>query len=240
VGGAVIIPIWSLLFHRISGSKSYFQADRAVPLRYAKAILPGALLFFVLPTIALFIPGTSLNALQAILAFWQFGPIFANIPLWLASYLQSSTKPTSGPSKNTDLPHLRALYAFLVALSVAVHWYTIYGISTSLDPDVTYAKVFVPSTYTWAKSLDWGVMYIFQWDWILCGLCNVIPAWVAVCDVQRVTKGKATLENLLEGFIIVTTITVGGGPGAALAAVWYWREEKLAAFEGGSGGKKVQ
>jgi hypothetical protein len=184
----------------------------------------------------MFTPGSSLDTLQAIIAFWQFGPIFANIPLWFASYFPSSNS-TSYKSKTADLRHLKVLYVFVFALCVAVHWYTIYGISTSTNPDVTYAKVFIPSTYTWAKSLDWGLLYIFQWDWILWGLCCVIPAWVAVCDVQRVTKGQATVENMLEGFIMVTT---GGGPGAALAAVWYWREEKLAAFEGGAGVKKVR
>jgi hypothetical protein len=158
------------------------------------------LLFYVIPTIAIYFPGNSLATLQAILAFWQFGPIFVNIPFW----------------------------------------YTIYSISTSPNPDVSYAKVFVPSTYTWAKSLDWGLLYIFQWDWILIGLCNVVPAWIAVCDVQRVTTGEVTVEKLLGSFIVVTTLTVGGGPGAAIAAVWYWRKEKLAAFEGGSGVKKVQ
>jgi hypothetical protein len=203
-------------------------------LQYAGAILLGILLFFVIPLIAMFIPGISLDTLQAIIAFWQFGPIFANIPLWFAPYFPSSKSQTA------DLPHLKILYAFVFALCVAVHWTTIYGISTATNPDVTYAKVFIPSTYTWAKSLDWGLIYIFQWDWILWGLCCVIPAWVAVCDVQRVTKGQVTIENLLESFIVVTTITVGGGPGAALAAVWYWREEKLAAYEGGNGVKKVQ
>jgi hypothetical protein len=178
----------------------------------------------------MFIPGHSLDALQAIIAFWQFGPIFANIPLWIASYLPSS-QSTSLKSKTADLPPLKILYAFCFALCVVVHFYTIYGISTSANPDVTFAKVFVPSTYTWAESFDWGLLYIFQWDWVVLGLCMVIPAWVAVCDIQRVTKGEVTYGNLLGSFIVVTSITVGGGPGAAMAAIWYWREEKMAALE---------
>jgi hypothetical protein len=196
-------------------------------------------LFFVVPTIAMFIPGHSLDALQASIAFWQFGPIFVNIPLWIISYFPSAQSPAS-KFKTADLPHLKILYAFCFALCVVVHLCTIYGISTSANPDVTFAKVFVPSTYTWADSFDWGLLYVFQWDWVIWGLCMVISAWVAVCDVQRVTKGEVTYESLLGSFIVVMAIAVGGGPGAAMAGVWYWREEKLAALEGGSGMKKVQ
>ncbi|KAF1837895.1 hypothetical protein BDW02DRAFT_518089 [Decorospora gaudefroyi] len=238
IGGAVIVPIWMILFHRISGPKSYFQTGRAVPLPYARSILPGTIILYLIPTIALFVPGKSLATLQNLLAFWQFTPVLVNIPLWFAALSASSA--TGSKSKTADLPHLKILYAFLFTFCVGAHWYTIRGISTSTNPAVSFASVFVPSTYTWNKSMDWGVLYIFQWDWIVCGLMNILPAWIAVCDVLRLQKGGATLENWLEGFIMVMTLTIGGGPGAALAAVWFWREQKLATLEGGVKAKKAQ
>lgn len=71
---------------------------------------------------------------------------------------------------------------------------------------------------------------------------NIIPAWVAVCDVKRLEQGYTTLENYRKGFICVMMMTFWGGPGAAMAAVWYWREGKLAEIEekAGSGAKKLQ
>ena len=239
VGGACIVTIWWLVLHRVSGPKSYFQSGRTVPLRYARVILPGILLLYVVPTVALFVPGQSLNTMQNLIAFWQFAPIFANIPLWIA-FLSGSSTAVTAKNKNADVRSLKILYAFVFAVCVVAHWYTIRGISLSDNPDVTYARVFIPSTYTWKKGIDWGLLFIFQWDWIIIGSMCIIPSWVAVCDVQRMRNGEATLENIFESFLVVIAVTVMGGPGAALAAVWFWREGKMAEIEGASGVKKVQ
>ncbi|RMZ73160.1 fad binding domain-containing [Pyrenophora seminiperda CCB06] len=231
IGGAVMLPIWWLLLHRLSGPKSYFGTGRTVPLQYARLILPGTILLYLLPTLAMFLPYDNLSTLESAIAFWQFSPILVNIPLWLASLFTSSPSPSSPKTKNADLLHLKMLYAFLFILSVAVHWYTIAGIANSPNPDVSGARVFVPSTYTYRKSIDWGLLFIFQCDWLVVGASCLIAAWVAVTDVQRLRKGAASGENLLEGFIVVVTVAIGGGPGAALAAVWFWRRE-----DGGGGG----
>jgi hypothetical protein len=180
-----------------------------------------------------------LDTLQPLLAFWQFTPIFANIPLWFVSLSGSSTAVTA-QKKNADIRSLKFLYAVAFAVCVVAHWYTIRGISLSDNPDVTYARVFLPSTYTWKKSFDWGLIFIFQWDWIVIGSMCFISSWVAVCDVQRLRNGEATLENIFESFLAITAVTVMGGPGAALAAVWFWREGNMAEIEGASGVRKVQ
>ncbi|CAE7009140.1 hypothetical protein P3342_002968 [Pyrenophora teres f. teres] len=238
LGGAILIPIWWLLLHRMSGPKSYFGSGRAVPLKYARLILPGTIIFYVLPTIVMLLPHEKLSTHESTIAFWQFSPILVNIPLWFASLFSSSS--TYQKNKNADILHLRILYVFLFILSVAVHWYTIVGISTSENPDVTGARIFVPSTYTWKKSMDWGLLFIFQGDWLVVGMTYLIASWVALSDVQRLKKGAASVENVLEGFIAVMTIAIGGGPGAALAAVWFWREGKMAEVEGGMAVKKGQ
>ncbi|EDU40033.1 hypothetical protein PtrSN002B_002391 [Pyrenophora tritici-repentis] len=237
LGGAILVPIWWLLLHRMSGPKSYFRSGRAVPLQYARIILPGTIIFYVLPTIVMFLPYDNLSVHETTIAFWQFSPILVNVPLWLTPLFSSSS---TQKNKNADILHLRILYVFLFTLSVAVHWYTIVGISTSENPDVTGARVFVPSTYTWRKSMDWGLLFIFQCDWVIVGTSCLIASWVALSDMQRLKKGAASVENVLEGFIAVMTIAIGGGPGAALAAVWFWREGKMAEVEGGTAVKKGQ
>ena len=224
--------------HRLSGPKSYFGSGRVVPLQYARLILPGTVILYLLPTIAMLRPDKDLSTHESAIALWQFSPILVNIPFWLASLFSSPS--TSQRNKNADVFHLKILYIFLFILSVAGHWYTISGIATSENPDVTGARVFVPSTYTWRKSLDWGLLYIFQWDWIVLGTSCLVASWVALSDVQRLRKGAASIENVLEGFIIVLTITIGGGPSAALAAVWYWRESKMVEVEAAMGAKKGQ
>jgi hypothetical protein len=233
------VTLWWLALHRISSPKSYFQTGRTVPLPYARAILPGILLFYVVPTIALFIPGLDSDMLQNLLAFWQFTPILANIPLWFVALSGSSTVITT-KNKSADVRSLKVLYAFAFVLSVATHWITIRGISLSDNPDVTYARVFIPSTYTWKKGMEWGLLFIFQWDWLIIGSMYIIPSWVAICDVQRVKNGEATLENIFESFLVIAAVTAMGGPGATLAAVWFWREGKMAEIENTSGARKMQ
>lgn len=233
IGACVIVPIWWILFHRLSATKSYFSQGRAVPLPYARLILPATIILYVLPTIAMFMPGNDLNTVQNILAFWQVSPILVNIPLWLAAPFVSSPTSTSTTSKakTADLAHLKAIYGFFFVTSVAVHWYTIYGVSVSENPSVTYASVWVPSTYKWKNDLSAGILYLFQCDWIVTGLVHMIPAFIAVCDVQRLLHGTVTGEQVIEAGMAALSLTWLAGPGAALAAVWYWREGKLALIE---------
>ena len=202
-------------------------------------MLPAIVFLYIIPTIAIWYPADkSISTLQSVLAFWQFTPIFVNIPLWLVSL--TSSLNTTNQKKNADVFHLRIMYAVLFFFSVAVHWYSIYGISVSEHPDANYARVFIPSTYTWSKDIPWGLLWIFQWDWIVIGIMYIIPSWVAACDVQRMKKGEASLENVFESILMIMTIAIGGGPGAALSAVWFWREGNLAAIEGASAVKKGQ
>lgn len=239
IAGCFVITIWWMLFHYQTSPRSYYQTGRTVPLPYARVMLPAMVFLYIVPTIAIWYPADkSISTLQSVLAFWQLSPIFVNIPLWLVSL--TSSLNTTNQKKNADVFHLRILYAVMFFFSVAVHWYSIYGISVSEHPDATYARVFVPSTYTWSKDIPWGLLWVFQWDWIIIGLMYIIPAWVAVCDVQRMKKGEASLENVFESILMIMTIAIGGGPGAALSAVWFWREGNLAAIESASAVKKGQ
>ena len=231
LGGAVIIPIWMLLLHRISGRNAYFQSGRTVPLPYARLILPSTLIIFLIPTIAIFIPGLSLDRLQNNLAFWQLTPVFVNIPLWFASPSVSSA-PATGKAKTADLPHLKVLYYTLFFISLASHWFTIFWVVASENPGVTLVRVFRPSFAHWLTSMDMGLMWIFQWDWIICAIVHVLPAVVAVFDVQRfVPEVDTDSDRLFKGAYIVAALTVLGGPGAAIAAIWGFREEQLAVIE---------
>jgi hypothetical protein len=233
IGGAVILPIWMLLLHRMSGRNTYFQAGRTVPLPYARTILPATIILYLLPTIAIFVPGTSIQFLQVILAFWQPTPIYVNIPLWFASCFVSST-PASGKAKTADVPHLKILYNTMFAASIVSHWITIYKVAASDTPGVTLARVFLPSPAHWLTSMDLGLLWVFQVDWLVCAAIHFIPALVAIYDVQRLVpdidddpKG----DKLFKGVYVSVALTVLGGPGALLSAVWGWREEQLVVLE---------
>lgn len=240
IGGAVIVPFWWLLLHQISAEKSYYSSGRAVPLPYVSALLPATVFIYVIPTLAIYVPGTNITTLQNILAFWQFTPIIVNIPLWIASYFVSSEpSPPATASHEDDRTHLKVLYAMTFGISVVVHWVVIIGISRSSNPAVTFSSVFLPSLATWKTTLDYGFLWIFQWDWIICAMLYLLPAWVAVYDIQRILHGAASGAQLVKGTFAIVALTLLGGPGAALTAVWGWREEKLSVIEDRlSSGKK--
>lgn len=226
------------MFHQHSAEKSYHVHGREV--NYAPLIAPSIILIYLLPTAAIFIPDLSTDILQPILAFWQTTPLLVNVPLWIASAFTSTSSSSSSSthSRGKDLSHLKFLYIFSFALSVVIHWYTIYGVSVSENPSVSITSVFVPSANKWKSSLGDGLLWIFQWDWIICGIAAMIPCIIAMCDVQRLTYGVVTLQRVCSSTITSIALTLLGGPGATLSIVWYWREQKMAMIEEKIGGSK--
>ncbi|KAF2031376.1 hypothetical protein EK21DRAFT_63224 [Setomelanomma holmii] len=233
IGGAVVIPIWMLLFHRLSGQNTYFHTGRTVPLPYARLILPSTILLYLLPSLAIFYPGNSIDTLQTILAWWQVTPIFVNVPLWFASPFISSA-PATGKAKEADTGYLKAIYYTIFLISTASHWVTIFFVTSSENPDMSLLRVFVPSPARWLISYDNGLLWIFQWDWIICALMYLVPAFVAICDLQRLLPDLDTdslSDRMQMAVYIVLALTVLGGPGAAISGVWGWREEQMVLVE---------
>jgi hypothetical protein len=233
IGAAVILPIWMLLLHRMSGRNTYFQTGRTVPLAYARTILPATLILYLVPTIAFLVPGTSIELLQMILAFWQAAPICVNIPLWFVSRFVSTT-PATGKAKTADVPHLKVIYNTLFVTSIISHWITIYKVAASETPGVSLVRVFLPSPEHWLASMDNGLLWIFQWDWVICATMQFVTSLVAIYDVQRLVPDiddDPEGDKLFKGVYVSVALTVLGGPGAMLAAVWGWREEQLVVLE---------
>jgi len=220
-----------LVLHRISGPNTYFLSGRTVPVQYARLILPSTLILYLVPTLAIFIPGQSIERIQDLVAFWQFAPLLVNVPLWFAAPSVSS-QPASGKAKTADLPHLKVLYYVLFFVSLASHWFAVFYIMASETPGVDLVRVFLPSRAHWLTSMDQGLLWIFQWDWIIIAIMHVLPAIVAVFDVQRfVPEIDTDSDRLFKGVYIVGALVALGGPGAALAAIWGFREEQLVVVE---------
>ncbi|KAL5121690.1 hypothetical protein ACEQ8H_000377 [Pleosporales sp. CAS-2024a] len=241
--GAIVLPIWMLLFHRLACQNTYFASGRALPQSYARAILPGTLLFYLVPTTALFLPGQSMHVLQASLACWQFAPLLANLPLWLVALPWPPSSSSSKPADTDDTPHLKATYNTVFLVSTLSHWTTIYKVAASESPHVSLARVFLPHTEHWLASVDEGLLWVFQCDWLIIAACYVLAALTAVYDVQRLLPDLDTDpagDKMFKGVYVVVALTVLGGPGAALAMIWSWREDKMAIMEERAGNMEVK
>lgn len=66
-----------------------------------------------------------------------------------------------------------------------------------------------------------GLLYIFQINWIITGLVHLVPALIAVCDVQRIVHGSLSFEQIIVAGLAALSLTWLAGPGAALTAIWY-------------------
>jgi hypothetical protein len=233
VGGAVIVPLWGLILLKDSGPNTYFHSGRAVPVTYARMILPTVLILYLIPTIAIFIPDQSITSVQSVVAFWQVVPVLVNVPFWIASFFVSS-KPATRTAKNADIPHLKILYNTLLPINIITHFITVYKVASSENPIVSFQRVFIPDPAFWKTSMDEGLLWMFQWDWLLIALVFIIPSIVAVFDIMRLVPDiddDSRSDKIFKAVYGTLALTVLGGPAAAMAGIWGWREEQMVVME---------
>ncbi|KAK7754016.1 hypothetical protein SLS62_004115 [Diatrype stigma] len=219
---------------------------------YARALLPATAVAYLVPTLAMYAHGHwggDLHATQGLIAFWQAAPLLVDVLLVLFASLPSI--PVSVENKKdgrkSDLPHLQRLYLFAAIVSALAHLGTLYCIffsasaSASLSRLAFFAHVFLPSRATWHDSTALGLHWIFQWDWLGVVAASLLWCWVLVCDVLRLLRrtsggggggGRKWLFEVGAAGAAIIAIAVVVGPGTAVAAVWSWREDKLALLEG--------
>ncbi|RYP77468.1 hypothetical protein DL769_003422 [Monosporascus sp. CRB-8-3] len=255
VGGAVIVPLFYVAYVAVSRDDAYHRSGRELRPGYARALLPATVLGYLVPTLAMFAHGywgRDLHVTQALIAFWQPAPLLVDALLVLfASVLAlfpSSSSPSSSSSltsvsaasagalpKNGDVPHLKRLYLVVGLVSAAVHVGTLYACLSSSDPQLSLRHVFVPNRATWRDGATPGLHWIFQWDWWGIAASSLLWCWVVVADGLRLLHGRENVaaSRLVGVAVGVVVLALVAGPGAAIAAVWSWREDRLVMIEEG-------
>jgi hypothetical protein len=195
-------------------------------LPLAKTLLPALALGYALPTIFLLVPMQDHDLKQWCIAFWQFCPLLVNLFWWILSSSisgveQKAKSSTGTASQRPDLPHLRLVYASMIAVCTAVHFFVVYNVFTS--PSISFTSVFLPiwrQIWTPYQSLH----YIFQVDFWAIFLAAGIWCLVAVGDLSGAGVTQVGKVTAAVGLVVLTVTT---GPGAALNAFWWWKEEKF-------------
>lgn len=167
-----------------------------------------------------------INDVMALVAYWQITPLVVNSFLGLFSNILAMVDETPAPAPSSrpvrlDVPILKTLYAICIFVSTASHCFVLYTISGT--DGVTFSSVFIPDLSNTVGSLSQGIHYIFQWDWIIIASSQLLWAWFTVFELR--SFGIRILDLAVAGVLILVCATAMG-PGGALAAVWWWREDK--------------
>lgn len=231
-GIGMIAPLYFAASTWVSSDRPYFTASsRALPESTAKAILPALVLGFVVPTVLLFFPlADALGMRQVFIALWQASPVYVVLLTRLFSRMiefVSSGNPakTDTPDRkwHRDIPYLQALYAATGCISVSFH--LLFLRSWISEGAEFIAKAFIPfDSFAQVATLADGVAVFFQNDFLLVLAASLLWTLASIWDLYRLGISNVSLLVALPA-LVLGTLSIG--PGATIAAVWYWREEVM-------------
>jgi hypothetical protein len=185
---------------------------------------------YIIPTTILLLPVGGQEARQAVLALWQPAPVYVSLLTLLFSKAFEIIErfPRNGlpkPIKDVDgdIHHLKGVYKVTGIMSACFHVSIILG--CIITTELSLNRVFVPrDSFAPVASIGDGVFVFFQNDFLMVAVSTLLWCWASMSDLYRV--GMSDVSPLpAAGTILVLGMAVG--PGATLAAVWYWREHAM-------------
>ncbi|KAJ5686680.1 hypothetical protein N7536_009299 [Penicillium majusculum] len=233
-GIGLIAPLYYASSTYVSSGMIYFSpSSRTLPESTARALLPAMILGFAVPTIMLFFPlADALNTRQIFITMWQPAPIYVVILTQIFSHVIKSigsgtpakTDSAAVESKfndsNRDIPHLQTLYTVVGGVSACFHVALLLSWAALGTNFIT--RAFIPSAaFAQVATIADGVFIFFQNDFLLVAAATLLWCLASVWDLYRLgvsnVSWQVTLASLILGSVAI-------GPGATVAAVWYWRE----------------
>jgi hypothetical protein len=187
-----------------------------------KTIIPTILLSYIIPSIAMF-TASGLATRQWINGlFWQPFPIYAAVmQRVLGRFVKDTTDTDRIDDPAADMPYLRRIYGFSGIAAACAYLYVRFSSPVSLmdvfSQGIGNPSAVVPVMQSLSKS--------FRYDQIAALSAGTVWILLSFNDLKRARKLSAGWGKVL-GVFAATTIFAG--PGAAMAAMWAWREELLA------------
>lgn len=233
-GIGLIAPLYFISSTFVSSGIAYFSPNtRTLPESTARALLPALILGFVVPTIMLFFPlADALNTRQVFIALWQPAPvyvviltqIFSRVIKSISSSTITNTDSATAESKpNRDIPYLQTLYAVVGGIAACFHMALLLSWAALGTNFIT--KTFIPSeAFAQVTTIADGVFIFFQNDFLLITAATLLWCLASVWDLYRIGVSNFSWQVALVGLILGSLAI---GPGATVAAVWYWREEVM-------------
>jgi hypothetical protein len=186
-----------------------------------KTIIPTIVLTYILPSIAM-VTAPRLATRQWVNGvFWQPFPVYAAIMQRVFGlFVKDTTKKDRCDNPQADMPYLRRIYIFAGVAAALANLYVRFNSPVSLT-EVFFQGVRNPSA---AVPLALGLAKFLRYDQIASFSAGGIWTALSFHDLKKAGKVTAGWGKIVG---IFTGTTIVAGPGAAMAAMWAWREEAL-------------
>jgi len=208
-GGAIIVPLFWMLFVLVGGPKSITGPSSVIPRPLAEGALFGMLFGYVLPSTVMY-----MTVNPYVTAAWQVFPI----GIWLFQFIwlivRAVVPPVASPS---GYKVVQAIHIINFLLGVVSHLTLVLPIvsNTSLLRETFVPSWSVPPTST--STIATGVHHFLQWDGIIItGSALIMTLWFARTGAEQLAL---LVWNVVATFVL--------GPGAAFSGAVMWRESVL-------------
>ncbi|KAI7278161.1 hypothetical protein KC345_g6137 [Hortaea werneckii] len=240
VGRAIFLALYGLAYVTVIAKPEGKATQLTDPIArgpsnaYAEALLPSLVLGYLLPTGLIYLPYDDWSLTQAFIAVWQPAPVFVNLLLVVFTWAYTdgagdtlhSIVSTSG-----GLKQLKQVYALGFVIAAAAHWALLTICFLASDVRLSLQHVLLPDWQLFVgeninPTLPQGLLYIFQWDFLIIAATMSVLAYMVALDVRGAYPQNAPSSGKIVGLLCVGSVIIG--PAATVAAVWYWREGFLA------------
>lgn len=216
-------PIYFFLHYVQSPMENYHASDnRLTQIGAVKTIIPTILLSYVAPTVAMFAAPTLATRQWVNGLFWQPFPVYAAIlQRVFGLFVKDTTDRDRIDNPEADMPHLRRVYRFAGVAAACAFLYVRFKSPVSAT-EVFLEGIRNPGA---AVPLFQRLSKTFRYDQICAFSAGAVWTLLSFSDLKKAKKVEAGWAKII-GTMAGLSLLVG--PGAAMTAMWAWREEALA------------
>ncbi|EAW11544.1 FAD-dependent oxidoreductase [Aspergillus clavatus NRRL 1] len=222
-GIGLVAPYYYLIDFLFSPLLSILVADRReMRISAAKTFLPVFVLLYYPVTWASFFSETVATR-QWMNAIWQLFPVLVPLIHFLLTSMVEDSRPASlSVDQRADMPYVHIIWVSLAAISGLVFQY----VRFSVPPGTSLSEIFYPEVGEFSSSVESfsdGVTLFLKYDELFSMASGFL--WLLLCF--RDLKLYGVQISLLKVAAFLAAMTWVGGPGAAFALGWGWREMTL-------------
>lgn len=236
-----IAPVYNALSIVLQTAGS--NVGQTIPQHAAKALLPGIIGGYLLPSALLFYPFKDKTTWQGAVALWQPFPVYVGLlttglsRLYRASS-QSDEKVEAGQKKTVireqqkkkreaGLRTLRRVYALGFGVSALWHVGSLLRISSTPGQSISNVLGALDSPFAnkSGTSSGFSMPMFFKWDLALACASTAVQSVHRIWELR--SHGYVTTASALRATLLAAVGSVAVGPAATQLGVMAWREEVM-------------